>query len=275
MIASIIRLFSYMVADLLPLGGDLHFKLLNYYFKYPLLSNDSLIIVHVILIIGLTVYFIKDIIKMYSELFKGLWIILSGRATIKRTCTDLKMLNMLLVSTFITVVSYFVVIIRAEYDYSLYLMGGMLILSAIILRVSEVFTLIKVDAKVMTVKETVVFILLQALSMLPGVARPGVFMGVGKFLGLEKKQLAKMIFISFIPVLILEMIFIHGFDPVTAFNILKDSWLLCLILFTLLVIALDVIFVITTSKSYYKFYYYLAGLGLWTILDIFFSKRGL
>ncbi len=264
-----------MVAELLPLGGELHFKLLNYYFKYPMLSSDSIIIVHLILILGLTIYFIKDITRMYAELFKGFWVIASGRATIRRTFTDLKMLNMLLVSSFITIISFFIILIKSEYNYSLYLMGAMLILSALILRLSEIFTLIKVEARVMTARETIVFVLLQALSMVPGVARSGVFMSVGKFMGLEKKHLAKMVFISLIPVLIMEMLFIREFDVISTVSIIQSSWLLCLILFVLLLVALDVVFVITTSRSYYKFYYYLAGLGLWTILDFFFSKRGL
>ncbi|MCX6112631.1 MAG: undecaprenyl-diphosphate phosphatase [Proteobacteria bacterium] len=275
MIASIIRLFSYMIAELLPLGGEIHFRLFNYYFKYPLLSYESLVIVHVLLILGLGIYFLKDIGRMFGEFFKGLWIVASGRATIKRTCTDFKMLNMFLVSILITFVSSFLIFLKTDYEYSLYLVGALLILSAAILRIAEIFTLIKVDARIMSFKEALIFAALQALSMFPGVARPAIFMSIGKFLGIEKKHLAKMIFISFIPILIFELIFIIGFDPIQTINILYHSWLLCVILFALLIIALDVIFVITTSQSYYKFYYYLAGLGLWTILDLFFSKRGL
>ena len=275
MIASIIRLFSYMIAELLPLGGEIHFRLLNYYFKYPLLSHESLVIVHVLLILSLFIFFIKDIGRMFGEFFKGLWIVASGRATIKRTCTDFKMLNMFLVSVLITFVSCFLIFLRADYEYSLYLVGGMLILSAAILRIAEIFTLIKVDAKVMSFKEALIFAVLQALSMLPGVARPAIFMSVGKFLGIEKKHLAKMIFISFIPVLTFELIFVTGFDPMQTLSILQHSWLLCSILFILAIISLDIIFVVTTSPSYYKFYYYLVGLGVWTILDLFFAKRGL
>ena len=275
MIASIIRLFSYMVAELLPLGGEIHFRLLNYYFKYPLLSHESLVVVHIILIICLFIYFIKDIGRMFGESFRGLWIVASGRATIKRTCTDFKMLNMLLVIILITFVSCFLMFLRSDYEYSLYLVGAMLILSAVILRVAEIFTLIKVDAKVMSFKEALIFGVLQALSVLPGIARPAIFMSIGKFLGIEKKHLAKMILISFIPVLIFELIFVTGFDPIQTIYIIQHSWLLCSILFILAIISLDIVFAVMTSPSYYKFYYYLVGLGIWTILDLFFAKRGL
>ncbi|MEI6080444.1 MAG: undecaprenyl-diphosphate phosphatase [bacterium] len=275
MIASIIRLFGYMIADLLPLGGEIHFRLMNYYFKYPLLSYESLVIVHVLLILGLSLYFSRDILNMFGEFFRGIWIIASGRATIKRTCTDFKMLNMLLVTILVSFVAFFLIFLRMDYEYSLYLVGAMLILSAIVLRVAEVFTLIKIDAKVMNFKESMLFALLQALAMFPGVARPALFMSVGKFLGVERKHLAKMVFISLIPILVFELVFVVGVDPTQIIGILYRSWLLCAILLALLIIALDVVFVITTSSSYYKFYYYLAGLGVWTILDLLFAKRGL
>jgi undecaprenyl pyrophosphate phosphatase UppP len=275
MIASIIRLFGYMIAELLPFGGEVHYRLLNYYFRYPLLSYEALVMVHVILILGLGIYFIKDILRMFGEFFRGIWVIVSGRATIKRACMDFKMLNMLLVSILVTFVAFFLIFLRTDYSYSLYTVGAMLILSAVVLRVADVFTLIKVDGRIASVKDAFIFALLQVLCMIPGVARPAIFMSVGKFLGMEKKHLAKMMFISLIPVLAFELVFVVGIDPVQMLGILYHSWLLCLILLTLLIVTIDIAFAITTSPSYYKFYYYLAGLGLWTIFDVFFSKRGL
>src|SRR5690606_13857262 len=137
------------------------------------------------------------------------------------------------------------------------------------------FVMMKFDARIITPKESLVFGALQLLSIVPGIPRPAVFMSVGKFMGVEKKQLAKIMFISLIPVLMLDLFFVTGVFPLQILSVLYDSWLLSLILFVLLIPALDVVFYITSSRGYYKFYYYLFAVGAWTILDMIFSKRGL
>jgi len=274
MIYTIIKYFAYMVAEVLPLGGEIHFKLMTHYFNYPPLSNDELAFIYTILLLSLTLYFIRDIVRSVKELFRVFWLLVMGRGTIKNFCFDFKMLNVLLVTVVLCGVSFPFFVAFSGYSYSLYLSGALLIVSAAFLRLSEIFTLIKLDGKAASVKETTIFCVLHILSFIPGLSRTAVMMGAGKFLGFERKHLATLTLISFIPVVIFHL---YGLDIdwVHLFALIYSQWKIFFILLGLMTLCMDLVFMIITSANFYKFYYYLAGLGIWTILDVFFIKRGL
>ena len=274
MIKEILNYFGYALAELLPIGGKVHFEFLNHYFKYPLLGADPLLIIYSALLVGLFIYFIRDIFRILIEIFKALRLLLIGRATIRSVCTEFKMLNLFLVTIVATAVYYPIARISYEYSYSLYLSCGLMIVSAVLLRLSEVFTIIKVDGMVFNKKETLLFTVAQALSVIPGFSRIASMMALGKFLGSEKKHLAGLVLLSFIPLVIIQLSFMNS-DVNYIFNILYVNWKVFLIVAGLIVLSLDFILMLLASPSFYKFYYYLAGIAVWTILDMFFSKRGL
>jgi undecaprenyl pyrophosphate phosphatase UppP len=149
-----------------------------------------------------------------------------------------------------------------------------MILSALILRLSEVFTVIKVDGKAFSVKETVLFTFAQALSVIPGSSRIVSLIALGKFMGSERKRLATFALISFMPVLIIQLLTANN-DVVYIFNVLLANWKIFLLIAGMVVLSLDLVVMLLTSITFYKFYYYIGGIALWTILDLFFSKRGL
>jgi len=274
MIRDILNYFGYAIGELLPLDGRVHFEFLNYYFKYPLLSTDSLLVIYSAIFLGLFIYFIRDIFKIFYELFKAINLLLRGRATIYSVSTELKMLNLFLVTLIASIVYLPIAIWSSQYDFSLYLSCALMIISAALLRLSEIFTLIKVDGKVFGVKESVILIAAQVVSVIPGFSRVASMMALGKFMGSEKKRLATFVLISFMPMVIIQ-IFCMNSDGLYVLNTLLANWKLFLIISGMVVLSLDLVMLILVSPGFYKFYYYIGGVAIWTILDMFFSRRGL
>jgi len=274
MIQDILRYFGFAVGEMLPLDGRAHFEFMHYYFKYPLLTNDNLLIIYSAILLGFVLYFIRDIFKIVYESLKSIRLLVLGRATIVSVCTEFKMLNLFLVTLMATAVYYPVAVWSYKYDFSLYLSCVLMVVAAILLRLSEVFTIVKVDGRVFGVKEAAVLTVAQIVSVIPGFSRVASMMALGKFMGSEKKHLAAFVLISFIPVVIIQLLLVNN-DYNYLVTTLTINWKIFLIISGMVVLSLDLITLILTSPSFYKFFYYIGGVALWTILDQFFSKRGL
>lgn len=274
MIHDILRYFGFVVGEMLPLDGRVHFEFMHYYFKYPLLTSDSLLIIYCAILLGFTLYFIRDIFKIIYDVLKSIKLLVLGRATVVSVCTEFKMLNLFLVTILATAVYYPVAVWSSRYDFSLYLSCGLMIIAAVILRLSEVFTIIKVDGKAFGVKESAVLTMAQVLGVIPGFSRVASMMALGKFMGSEKKHLATFVLMSFIPVVIIQLLLVNN-DYNYILNVLTINWKIFFIISGMVVLSLDLVTLILTSPSFYKFFYYIGGVALWTMLDLFFSKRGL
>jgi len=274
MIQEILKYFGFAVGEMLPLDGRVHFEFMHYYFKYPLLTDDNLLIIYSALLLGFMLYFIRDIFKIACEFLKSIKLLLLGRATIMSVCAEFKMLNLFLVTLMATAVYYPVAVWSYRYDFNLYLSCGLMIIAAVLLRLSEVFTIIKVDGRLFGIKETAVFTVAQVVSVIPGFSRIASMMALGKFMGSEKKHLSTFVLMSFIPVIVIQLLLINS-DYTYVLTLLKFNWKIFFIISGMVVLSLDLIVLILTSPSFYKFFYYIGGVALWTILDMFFSKRGL
>ncbi len=274
MIQDVLRYFGFVIGEMLPLDGRVHFEFIHYYFKYPLLTSDSLLIIYSAILLGLILYFVRDISRIVYESIKSIKLLLLGRATVISVCTEFKMLNLFLVTLIATAVYYPVAVLASRYNFSLYLSCGLMVLAAVLLRLSEVFTIIKVNGRLFGVKETALFTLTQVISVIPGFSRVASMMALGKFMGSEKKHLATFVLMSFIPVVIIQLLLINS-DYNSVLSVLTVNWKIFFIISGMVVLSLDLITLILTSPSFYKFFYYIGGVALWTILDMFFSKRGL
>ncbi len=274
MFQEFLRLFAYIVCELLPLGAEGHAGLLEYYFKFSTVTEQSRILCLSSLGLGILIYFYSDCYKLVKELFKGIWLLVIGRGTVHQICTEFKYLNLLISVVGVALASYVYFIFADHVVYSYYLIGAMLIVSGLVLRLSKTFAFIKVDGRLLGYREFFSFFFIQVLGSLPGASRMALMMGGGKFLGVEKKHLIKFVFLSFIPVVFIRLAF--NLDSLyTLYSVLYGNmwWFIGLTFSTLLFTTVCVR--IFNSVSFYKFYYYLIGLGLWTILDVFFAKRGL
>jgi undecaprenyl pyrophosphate phosphatase UppP len=121
-------------------------------------------------------------------------------------------------------------------------------------------------------KDTAFLIVLQILSAQTGASRMALMMGGAKFLGVEKKHLIKFTFLSLIPVLIMELAF-NLEDISTLYYIVTGNLNIFIIVLVSSFILVATAKRVFAMQEFYKFYYYLAGLGIWTILDILFGKR--
>jgi undecaprenyl pyrophosphate phosphatase UppP len=270
MILLLVKLSGYILAELLPFSPDAQIALIDYYFKYSFWNNDLAIIANFVLMVGIFIYFLRALINMLKEILRAVFFALSGRASLRIISSDFKMLNIFLISVCTSIAAYFFYFIKTNYTYSKYIIASMMIISGLVLRMTEVFTLVKKDPRVMDARDAIIFSFLQVLSFVPGVPRTAIMMSFGKFLGVEKKHLVNMIFISLLPVLFLNL---YHLGLSNIIPVVQTSWLLCLILFFMLIFFMGWILSIIKSTSFYKFYYYLIGLGLWTILDLLFAKR--
>ncbi len=267
-----IKLFAYEVCELLPLGAETHAKLMSYYFNYPAVSYEERIICLFALGLGVFIYFISDFYKMIKEAIRATWLLLIGRGIVSSLCREFKYLNLLLSVVAVGVVSYPAYLLSEYIGTSYYLIGGMLIVSAFFLRLSETFAFIKIDGSLLGYKEAFSFVGLQILSAFPGASRMAIMVGGGKFLGVEKKHLIKFVFLSFLPVVFIRLGFCLE-DINSLFQIVFQNLWMFLALTIACVVFIAIAMKIFVSEGFYKFYYYLAGLGAWTILDVLFGKR--
>ena len=274
MIHDVLRYFGFAVGEMLPLDGRVHFELMHHYFQYPILTSDNLLVVYSAILSGFFLYFIRDIVKIVHEFLKSIKLLILGRATIISICTEFKMLNIFLVTLMATIVYYPIAVWSYRYNFSLYLSCGLMVLAAVLLRLSEVFTIVKINGKIFGIKEAAVFTVAQVLSVIPGFSRVASMMALGKFMGSEKKHLATFVLMSFLPVVIIQLFLVNS-DYNYIVSVLTTNWKMFFIVSGLVLLSLDLIMLILTSSSFYKFFYYIGGVALWTILDLFFSKRGL
>jgi undecaprenyl pyrophosphate phosphatase UppP len=270
MILLLVKLSGYILAEILPFSAEAQIILINYYFKYSFWNKDFEIMANLVFLLTIFVYFFRDFIKMFQEFLKGVFFAFSGRASLKIISSDFKMLNILLVTLLIGTSAYCFYFIKTDYSYSKIFIASMLIVSGLLLRVSEIFTLVKKDPRVLSVRDSFVFSLLQVLSFIPGIPRTAVMMSLGKFMGVEKNHLIRMIFVSLVPILFLNL---YHLGLVNVIEVIQSSWTTCLVLLIILLSLMNWILSILRSTSFYKFYYYLVGLGVWTILDLLFAKR--
>ncbi len=269
-----LRFLGYIVLDILPLGAESHADLINYYFNYPSITNEIRILCLSSMGLGLFLYFIFDYYKIFKEFFKGLRLILIGRGTIKQVCTELRSLNMLISIIGVVVACYLSYEFLPDLNNNMYLIGSMLIISGLTLRIPETFAHIKMDGRLFSYKEFFIFASLQFLGALPGASRMAILMGGGKFLGVEKKHLIKFTFLSLTPVIFIRLAYtVSNFEAISSVLENNLTWMGVLTLLTMILTSICV--KIFSSVSFYKFYYYLIGIGAWTILDVLFGKRGL
>lgn len=269
-----LKFFAYQVCDLLPLGSETHVKLVSYYFNYEAISGHQKIVCLILLALSIFTYFISDFYKMIKESFRATWLLFIGRGTVREVCTDFKYLNMLLSVLTVSASAYFSFMLGDHLGSSYYLIGGMLLVSAFALRVSETFAFVKTDGKLLGYREVFGFVVLQLLSSFSGASRMALMMGGGKFMGIEKKHLIRFIFLSLAPVIIIRIVMLYPDMNAVYETVIGNIWTFIILFFCCLVF-LAISMRIFVSEGFYKFYYYLAGLGIWTILDFFFSKRGL
>jgi len=272
MLYEFIKLFIYEVCELLPLGAEAHAKLISYYFNYPTVSYEERIICLLALGIGVFIYFISDFYKMIKEAFRATWLLLIGRGIVSHVCKEFKYLNLLLSVVAVGAVYYPAHLLSEHIGNSYYLIGGMLIVSAFFLRISETFAFIKMDGRLLGYKDAFCFVALQIISAFPGASRMAIMIGGGKFLGIEKKHLIKFVFLSFVPVIFIRLGF-YLEDVNTLFQIVYQHLWMFVALTLACVVFVAIAMKIFVSEGFYKFYYYLAGLGAWTILDVLFGKR--
>jgi len=269
-----LRFLGYIALDILPLGAESHTILINYYFNYSSITNEIRILCLSSMGLGLFLYFIFDYYKIFKEFFKGLRLILIGRGTIKQVCTELRLLNMMISIIGVVIACYLSYEFLPDLSNNMYLVGAMLIVSGLTLRIPETFAHIKMDGRLFSYKEFFVFAFLQFLGALPGASRMAILMGGGKFLGIEKKHLIKFTFLSLTPVIFIRLAYtVPAFGDISSVIEHNLIWMGALTLLTMIVTSICVR--VFSSVSFYKFYYYLIGIGAWTILDVLFGKRGL
>ncbi|MBN1114651.1 MAG: undecaprenyl-diphosphate phosphatase [Oligoflexia bacterium] len=273
MFVVIIQCLLYLVAEMLPLDGYAHQRLISYYYGAEKLEQEFMIVIYISLALGLCIYYSKDLLRMFTDSFRGFYSVLSGRRSFRVTSTNFKMFNIFVTMSVMTII-VFPLLNLGELDFGVDRVAVIFLVTALILRLSTSFTLVKVDGRYLDIKEILVLSLVQIIGLIPGFSRTAMLIGVGSFMGTEKKYLVKLVLISFIPLLVLKLFFM-GVPASSVFWIVLERWYLLLFFTGVVMLLIKLLYYIVFSNRFYKFYLYLAGIGIWTLLDVYFSKRGL
>jgi len=277
MLNTVLYSVIYIIAELFPLSGDAHIKLFEYYFSKPSIDDFTYNIISLSLISGILIFFIKDIFIILKESLKAMNNLRTGRSSFETVVSEYKLFNVFVFIVFISLVN-FITFNYLDFIFSIkpdnYLLSFLLIICAAVLFVSRYFTIVKVFPFLFNIKELVFFGILSFISIIPGLSRIALMLGFANIFGFEKKYAYRFSLFSLLIYLIFVLYFKINFS--FFFLIFESSYLLVYFFNVILVLfILKIFYYIISNVRVSRFYIYLLVLGLWTILDLYFSKRGL
>jgi undecaprenyl pyrophosphate phosphatase UppP len=259
---------TFLVGFLEPfiLDSKANIKIIEYYFgKHFLLSNYDL--VYFALMLAIFIFFIPRFMKMFLEFFSFLKDVFRYKIKATAAFKEYKMFNMLVAIFSLSFFTFIFKVLFKPVFLDLKWICIIFILSSVLLKGLSLFKTIRIDSYSFKISDILIISFLNLLGFIPGVSHTFVIIFTGIMLGLELNILVYLSFLSLVP-----YIFINKLN----FNVPSiDGFYGYLDFFIMLIFLLFIInfvYRILIKNKFYKFYLYLLGLGLWTIIDITFSK---
>lgn len=276
---TIIYSIIYIIGELLPIDGQAHLKLYSYYFNKSMPSEFTYNFIYLSLILGIFIFLLKDVLLILKESFKAINNLRTGRSSFDTVCSEYKQFNLFVFIVFIFLINF--LIIRYfnfvfELSVNNYLLSFLLIISGAMLFLSRYFAVVKVFPFLFNIKELIIFALINFVCIIPGFSRMALMLSSATVLGFEKKYAYKFSLLSLFVFLTYFLFIRTNFDISFFESIVFTNYLYILLInvFFILII-LKIFYNLIASIRVTRFYLYLFILGLWTILDLYFSKRGL
>jgi len=151
--------------------------------------------------ISILVYFWKDLWNIFTEFLRDN---LQKRVKYSEQSTNSKLGWMIILGTIpiIVIGLLFKDMIEGALTKNLYVISGSLILLAIILAVAEKTAKFKKDIKDVTVLDSILIGIAQAVALIPGSSRSGTTITGGLFLGLKRDVAARFSFLLSVPAIL-------------------------------------------------------------------------
>ena len=167
-------------------------------------SNQEIfldIMLHLGTLIAVLIYYRKEICEIINALFIGI--------RTKNYKTPKFLLGMyIIIGTFITVlIAYPLDSIAATLVFKPSFVGMLLIITGIILLLSERFSQKIQEKQKLTLKKSILIAIAQGLAALPGFSRSGLTISAGLFDGMDRKEAAQYSFLLSIPIILGASIF--------------------------------------------------------------------
>lgn len=158
-------------------------------------------------------------------------------------------------------------IIEGALTKNLYVISSNLIGLAIILAIAEKTAKFKKDVKDITILDSLIIGLAQAISLIPGSSRSGTTITAGLFVGLNREAAARFSFLLSVPAVLASGVL----QLYEAFQFIDQSMVVNLIISTIVsgisgYLAIDFLLKYLKKNSTFIFIYYRIGLGLFIII---------
>jgi len=183
------------LTEFLPVSSSGHLELAKFLFGQDQLPEDSLLItvvLHAATALSTIVVFRKDIVEIFSGLFKFKWN--------NNTKYSLKIVLSMFPAAFIGL--FYNDAIEALYDGQVQLVGFMLIITGLLLFLADKA---KVSSKGVSFKSSLVIGIAQAIAILPGISRSGATISSAVLLGIDREKAARFSFLMVIPLILGKM----------------------------------------------------------------------
>lgn len=156
---------------------------------------------------------------------------------------------------------------------NLYVISGSLIMLAIILAIAEKTAKFNKEIKDVTIKDTLIIGLAQAIALIPGSSRSGTTITGGLFMGLNRESAARFSFLLSIPAILASGL-LQLYQELG--NVTNGDNLINLAVATIAsavsgYVAIDFLLKFLRSNTTFVFIYYRIGLGLIILALLFFN----
>lgn len=222
-------------------------------------------------LIAILIYFWKDIWNIVISFFKDN---LTERKSFKQQSPESKQGWLIIIGTIPVVVIGLVFkdVIEGAFTKNLYVIAGSLIGLAVLLAVAEKTAKFKKEINDITILDSFIIGIAQAMALIPGSSRSGTTITGGLFMGLKRETAARFSFLLSIPA-----IFASGaLQLYEALEYIDSAMALNLIVSTVVsavsgYAAIDFLLKFLRKNSTFLFIYYRIGLGILIFVLIYFN----
>ena len=262
------------LTEFLPISSTGHLTLAGKFMnlissEHPERWTSFIAVIQLGTLLAVLVYFWKDIIHITKD-FIGDNIIKPVKYSQQNFNSKLGWLIIIGTIPVVLIGLTFKDLIEGALTKNLYVIAGSLIVLALILAIAEKTAKFKKDVENITILDSIIIGIAQALSLIPGSSRSGTTITAGLFVGLNREAAARFSFLLSIPA-----VFASGaLQLYEALEFINQTMAVNLIVATLVsgisgYIAIDFLLKFLKKNTTFLFIYYRIALGIFILLLLF------
>ena len=259
------------IAEFLPISSSGHLSILQNLFELNTAEGGHLffdVLLHLGTLISVCVVYRRDIVEIFREVVATIREIKHPSPEERRPSSARRLIFMIVIATLPLLVALpFKGFVETLYSNTFFI-GAALLLTGVILYISDKVASGKKTAKNMTVKDAVIIGACQALAIVPGLSRSGTTITAGVMTGLNREFAVKFSFLISLPAIL-------GANLMELFGALKEgidtSLMPAYLIGTAVAMvsgffAINLVRTLSRRGKFGKFAYYCWGVGILAIL---------